>query len=74
MSDTKQPSQPGRPQRGRTGAAAPVPSPDPADQGTAYGMELSMGVPDPAGKAGPAPSDDDPLHWIRRWLDRHTPR
>lgn len=76
MSDTKPPpSQPGRPQRGRTGAAAPVQVPDPADQGTAYGMELSMGVqPDAAGKAGPAQPDDDPLHWIRRWLDRHTPR
>jgi len=51
-----------------------VPAPDPADQGTAYGMELTMGAPDPAAKAGPTAPDDDPLHWIRRWLDRHTPR
>jgi hypothetical protein len=74
MSDTKPPPQPSRPRRGRAGAAAPVPAPDPADQGTAYGMELSMGVSDAAGKRATTTPDDDPLHWIRRWLDRHTPR
>jgi len=43
---------------------------DPCDLGTAYGMELSIDVP----KAG-APDDDlnDPLGWIRRWVERHKP-
>lgn len=67
MSDTKPPSRPGRPPRER----ADVPAQDPADLGTAYGMEMSMGAPQPP--ANPAP-EEDPLHWIRRWLDRHSPR
>ncbi|HEY6510520.1 MAG TPA: hypothetical protein VI032_00990 [Burkholderiaceae bacterium] len=43
--------------------------PDPADLGTAYGMELSI---DSAAKQAPAEEDlDDPLGWIRRWVDQH---
>ena len=48
-----------------------VPAPDPADFGTAYGMELSI---DSAAKQAPAEDDlNDPLGWIRRWVDRHKP-
>lgn len=47
----------------------PPPAPDPADLGTAYGMELSI---DSAAKQAPAEDDlNDPLGWIRRWVDRH---
>ena len=47
---------------------APTP-PDPADLGTAYGMELSI---DSAAKQAPAEDDlNDPLGWIRRWVDQH---
>ena len=46
-------------------------APDPADLGTAYGMELSL---DSATKQVPAEDDiDDPLSWIRRWVDQHNP-
>ena len=49
----------------------PPPAPDPADFGTAYGMELSI---DSAAKQAPAEDDlNDPLGWIRRWVDRHKP-
>lgn len=45
------------------------PALDPADLGTAYGMELSI---DSAAKQVPAEQDvDDPLGWIRRWVDQH---
>ena len=45
--------------------------PDPADLGTAYGMELSIDSP---AKQAPAEEDlDDPLGWIRRWVDQHKP-
>jgi hypothetical protein len=37
-------------------------------------MEMSMGAPDPGDSTPGAAPEDDPLHWIRRWLDRHTPR
>ena len=44
---------------------------DPADLGTAYGMELSI---DSAAKQVPAEDDiNDPLAWIRRWVDQHKP-
>jgi len=44
-------------------------APDPADFGTAYGMELSI---DSAAKRVPAEEDaDDPLGWIRRWVEQH---
>ncbi len=70
MSDAKPPRRQDRPLRDPTR----TPAQDPADLGTAYGMEVSMGASD-SGKATPAPvPEDDPLHWIRRWLDRHTPR
>ena len=47
----------------------PPEPPDPADLGTAYGMELSIG---PAAKQAPAEEDlNDPLGWIRRWVDQH---
>jgi hypothetical protein len=46
------------------------PAQDPADLGTAYGMEMSIEPP----KAGPADDDlNDPLGWIRRWVERHKP-
>jgi hypothetical protein len=42
---------------------------DPADLGTAYGMELSIGSP---AKQAPAEEDlNDPLGWIRRWVEQH---
>lgn len=70
MSDPKQPSRPDRP----TKRPDTMPAPDPADLGTAYGMEISMDVP----AANPDPAqpeaDGDSLGWIRRWLDRHAPR
>lgn len=48
-----------------------TPTPDPADLGTAYGMELSI---DPTAKRAPAEEDvADPLGWIRRWVDHHKP-
>ena len=45
-------------------------SQDPSDLGTAYGMEMSIEAP----KLG-TPEDDlnDPLGWIRRWVERHKP-
>ena len=47
----------------------PPAAPDPADFGTAYGMELSI---DSAAKQAPAEDDvNDPLGWIRRWVDQH---
>jgi hypothetical protein len=63
--DKAAPSQPA-PQSGGT-----TPAPDPEDFGTAYGMELSIG---PNAKQAPAEDDvDDPLGWIRRWVDQHKP-
>lgn len=55
------------PKRPAPQGAAPVP--DPADLGTAYGMEMSIEAP----KQAPAAEDDlnDPLGWIRRWVERH---
>jgi hypothetical protein len=48
---------------------ATAPAPDPEDFGTAYGMELSIG---PNAKQAPAEEDvNDPLGWIRRWVDQH---
>jgi hypothetical protein len=57
----------------RNAKAAPA-EPDPAELGTAYGMEMSMDTP--AVNADPAQvdADEDSLGWIRRWLDRHAPR
>ena len=60
--DPAQPSEPARPPQ-------PPAAPDPADFGTAYGMELSI---DSAPKQAPAEEGvDDPLGWIRRWVERH---
>lgn len=48
-----------------------APAPDPADFGTAYGMELTI---DSSAKQAPAEEDaDDPLGWIRRWVEQHKP-
>jgi hypothetical protein len=48
----------------------PAPAQDPSDLGTAYGMEMSIEAPG----VGPAEADlDDPLGWIRRWVERHKP-
>jgi hypothetical protein len=63
---------PPRPDRLTTRTKAEPPQPDPAELGTAYGMEMSMDVP--ATNSDPAQADADSLAWIRRWLDRHTPR
>ena len=50
--------------------ASMVPAQDPSDLGTAYGMEMSIEAPG----AGPTEDDlDDPLAWIRRWVERHKP-
>jgi hypothetical protein len=47
-----------------------TPAQDPSDLGTAYGMEMSIESP----KAGATEDDqDDPLAWIRRWVERHKP-
>jgi hypothetical protein len=54
----------------RTPDAPPL---DPADLGTAFGMELSI-TPNDADAKQDASAEDDPLHWIRTWLERHTPR
>jgi hypothetical protein len=54
-----------------TPTSDPVSAPDPADFGTAYGMELSI---DAAPKQAPAEEDvNDPLGWIRRWVEQHKP-
>jgi hypothetical protein len=59
------PHTPAAPSRGDA-----TPAQDPSDLGTAYGMEMSIEVP----KASPAEGDaDDPLAWIRRWVERHKP-
>lgn len=63
---------PPRPDRLTPRAETEPPQPDPAELGTAYGMELSMDIL--ATDAAPAQDDADSLAWIRRWLDRHTPR
>ena len=50
--------------------ASTVPAQDPSDLGTAYGMEMSIEAP----HGGPAEDDlNDPLAWIRRWVERHKP-
>ena len=62
--DPMPPSEPAMPRN-------PPAAPDPADLGTAYGMELSI---DSAAKQVPAENDiNDPLGWIRRWVDQHKP-
>ena len=57
--DPEQPtSEPVQPRR-------PTSLPEPADFGTAFGMELSI---DSNSKRAPAEEDDaDPLAWMRRW-------
>ena len=50
-----------------SGSAAAAP--DPADLGTAYGMEMS--IESPATQSGTDIDLNDPLGWIRRWVDRH---
>jgi hypothetical protein len=49
------------------------PALDPADLGTAFGMDLSI-TPREAETQADGQAEDDPLHWIRLWLERHTPR
>jgi hypothetical protein len=64
---TQSPMQPLAPEQPPQGAAAP----DPADFGTAYGMEMSI---DTAAKPSNVDIDlNDPLSWIRRWVDRQKP-
>ncbi|MFO1218636.1 MAG: hypothetical protein U1E89_09720 [Burkholderiaceae bacterium] len=47
------------------------PAPDPADVGTAFGMDLSIAGAD----AGKGEADEqDPLRWIRHWLERTPPK
>lgn len=46
-------------------------APDPADLGTAYGLEMSI---DSCAKPTAVDIDlNDPLSWIRRWVDRQHP-
>lgn len=62
---------PDPPPAGTPAPPAPQPdAPDAADFGTAYGMELTINSP---AKQAPAEADDDPLAWIRRWVDQHKP-
>lgn len=82
MSHASYPPMPNRLTSHRIASSAP----DPAEFGTAYGMELSMTpVPFVAPAADPEPlptpsaladlqPEPDPLNWIRRWLDRHADR
>jgi hypothetical protein len=70
MSDPTQPSRQDRP----TGRPDEKSAPDPADLGTAYGMDLSMDAPDAGSNPPSADAEDDPLNWIRRWLERHRLR
>ena len=59
------PAKPIQPLQRRDAATAP----DPADLGTAYGMEMSI---DNSRVRAEVDIDlDDPLGWIRRWVDRH---
>jgi hypothetical protein len=44
-------------------------APDPADLGTAYGMEMS--IDNSTVRAEVDVDLDDPLGWIRRWVERH---
>jgi hypothetical protein len=68
MRDPHEPPDPVLPTEPAQPGNAP-PALDPADLGTAYGMELSI---DSAAKQVPAEQDvDDPLGWIRRWVDQH---
>ncbi|MCW5661173.1 MAG: hypothetical protein KIT60_26015 [Burkholderiaceae bacterium] len=63
-SDRPVPTQSGQPHSGAG------PAQDPSDLGTAYGMEMSIEAP----KTGATTDDlDDPLAWIRRWVERHKP-
>jgi hypothetical protein len=62
--DRSKPMPPAPPQAGT------VPAQDASELGTAYGMEMSIEAPN----GGPAENDlDDPLAWIRRWVERHKP-
>jgi hypothetical protein len=68
MRDAHESPDPMPPTEPATPSNAPA-TPDPADLGTAYGMELSI---DSAAKQAPAEDDlNDPLGWIRRWVDQH---
>ena len=62
--DRPVPTPPGQPH------VAPKPAQDPCDLGTAYGMEMS--IESPASNRG-EDDLDDPLGWIRRWVERHKP-
>lgn len=67
MSDATDRSKP-MPSTAPQGTAAPAQ--DPSDLGTAYGMEMSIEAPN----GNPAENDlNDPLAWIRRWVERHKP-
>lgn len=64
---TEFPMHPVAPKPPHTGTSAP----DPADLGTAYGMEMSI---DAAAKPAAVDIDlNDPLSWIRRWVARQKP-
>jgi len=67
MSDATNRSKPMPPVQPQTST---VPAQDPCDLGTAYGMEMSIESP----SGVPAEDDlNDPLGWIRRWVERHKP-
>jgi len=62
--DAELPDDPARPK-------IPAPPPDPADLGTAYGMELSIDSP---AKQAPAEEEEtDPLAWMRRGTQPRKP-
>ncbi len=62
--DRSKPVLPGTP----PGSAGPAQ--DPSDLGTAYGMEMSIEAPNGGATEGDL---EDPLAWIRRWVERHKP-
>jgi hypothetical protein len=71
MSDSdRSPLPPAKPIQPLPPGSVPA-APDPADLGTAYGMEMS--IDSPTSPSGADIDLDDPLGWIRRWVDRHKP-
>lgn len=49
-------------------------APEPADLGTAFGMEEWLGSPAGSQAAAPAPKPAEPRSWRARWLPGSAPR